>query len=153
ATEKDQSTAGRHSPVSRKFVVAWHLVLGLFVVVLFAEAIGHGSWPGALIGVGVLVALGVVAWRWSTLAVTPTHDRLMVRQLFSTRAILKREIASFRTGGSRREAPGLAVRAVLENSETVVLGATGWYFRGPAEVESMCAALESWLRSAALTVR
>ncbi|MBV9101559.1 MAG: hypothetical protein JO198_11030 [Candidatus Dormibacteraeota bacterium] len=138
----------------RLFIAAWFSVCGIIFVMIFgAEALLRGSWAGAMVALGVLVVLAVVAWRWASLAVTTADDRLVVRQFFSTRVIWRTEIASFRVDGTRRETPGIVVRAVLNDGATVVLGATGWYFRSPAEVKTLCDALGNWLGSGVLTLR
>jgi hypothetical protein len=131
----------------RRYLRAYFLVVVLFVGVLGIAAITHGKWMAGLIAGVVVGLLGMMGWRWSSLAVTAGEGGLIVRQFLRTRQISRGEILSFRVGGHRRETQGVAVRAALREGSTVVLGATGWYFRSPEDVEALCTVLEMWRRS------
>ena len=136
------------APGMRRFLIAWFLVMSVLVAVMGLEAIIYGKLIGAAVAGAVVVLLGTVAWRWSSLSVTAGEDGLIVRQFFNTQRINRSELVSFRVGGHRLETPGVAVRAVLRDGSTVVLSATGWYFRSPDDVERCRAALEAWRRTA-----
>jgi MFS family permease len=135
------------APGMRRYLRAYFLVMVLFVGVLGIAAITHGKWVAGLIAGVVVWLLGMMGWRWSSLAVAAGEGGLIVRQFLRTRQISRGEILSFRVGGRRRETPGVAVRALLRDGSTVVLGATGWYCRSPEDVEALCTVLDMWRRS------
>ena len=143
----------RLAPALRKWLVAWFAAMEAFMIILGAATVAHGSLSEGAVASGVAVLLPLLCWRWVGLAVTGAADRLIVRGFLTTRSIPSRDIAGFRVGGHRRETPGVAVRTVLRDGSTVVLAATGFYFRARQEVEGYRAELEDWRLSPSSTAR
>lgn len=92
----------------------------------------------------VVVGLG---WRWTSVEVVGNNSNLIVRNLLTTRRIPRSSIDGFRLGGSSREFPGRAIRAVLGDGSTVVLTATGHHSPDTPGDDLRLTQLEAWMRS------
>ena len=141
-----EPTVIRLAPRMQTVLALWFALLTIFALAIGASAGAHGSLPGTLVAIAFAGMVAAIGWRWVTLAVTLLGNELVVRQFLGTRLVRRSEIASFRVGGRRNEAPGIAVRAVLRDGSSLVLPATGFYFRSEQDVQAFCMSLEDWRR-------
>jgi cell division protein FtsW (lipid II flippase) len=130
-------------------VLALLIVYGFFAALMAAGAVTHGS-PLALLPITAFIAVPAgIGWRWARMAVIADATGLTVRNLMTTHHVARRRVRDFRLGGSRFEYPGRAIRVVVEDGSTIVLAATGRYYRQTPEHEAQLAALRNWLRRSA----
>jgi hypothetical protein len=132
----------------RVLLVAYFSVYSVIVVIFTVVAALHELLV-ALAPLAMLVVVVALGWRWSRVEVVGSDTDLIVRNLLTTRRIPRRSIDGFRLGGSSREFPGRAIRAVLEDGSTVVLTATGHYSAPNAGDEARLAQLQEWMRAPA----
>ncbi|MBO0728541.1 MAG: hypothetical protein J2P57_04730 [Acidimicrobiaceae bacterium] len=132
------------SPALRAGVIAWFAFLEVFVLVFLIQALLHGALPVIPVVLAFAIALSLFAWRWVRMAVIARADELVFRNLLGDGRIPKWRVDHFYVGGSRVEFPGRAVRVVLVDGTSIVLGGTGRYLAADQEIEHYAETLAAW---------